>query len=201
LLSLILPAFNEARRLPASLARCAEFFRARGLAAEIIVADDGSTDGTGAAYASAVDSLSRTQLTYRYLDLERRGKGCAVRAGVEAASGDPIVVLDADLGAPVETIDVFLRALQDGADLAVASRGGAMYTAEAAKHLFRRSTLEGFTLDAEILFIARLRGYRVVEVPALGKRPRTRIASLRDAPGTLRDLLRIRWNALRGRYA
>ena len=111
------------------------------------------------------------------------------------------MVLDADLGAPVETIDVFLRALGDGADLAVASRGGAMYTAEAAKDLCRRSTLDGPTFDAEILFIARLRGYRVVDMPALGKGPRTSISSLRDAPGTLRDLLRIRWNALRGRYA
>ena len=82
MLSLILPAFNEARRLPASLARCAEFFRARGLAAEIIVADDGSTDTTAAAYAATVESLSRTQLRYRYLELEHGGKGHAVRAGV-----------------------------------------------------------------------------------------------------------------------
>jgi glycosyltransferase involved in cell wall biosynthesis len=108
--------------LPASLARCAEFFRARGLAAEILVADDGSTDGTAAAYAAAVQDLPRAQLTYRYLELAHRGKGAAIRAGVREAAGDPIVFLDSDLTIPVETIDAFLAALADGADIAVASR-------------------------------------------------------------------------------
>jgi glycosyltransferase involved in cell wall biosynthesis len=238
LLSLILPAFNEARRLPASLARCAEYFRARGLAAEIIVADDGSTDGTGAAYASSVDSLSRAQLTYRYLDLAHGGKGSAVRAGVRAASGDPIVFLDADLTIPVETIDAFLRSLADGADVVVASRyvpgsvvdrpwwrvlmgwvyrtavhaivpidvndtqcGGKMYTAEAAKDLFERGTLDGFAFDAEVLFIARRRGYRVMETPVeIHQRAHTSVSFLRDTPVMLRDLFRIRWNGMRGRY-
>ena len=238
MLSLILPAFNEARRLPASLASCAAYFRARGLAAEIIVADDGSTDGTAAAYASAVESLSRAQLTYRYLELAHGGKGSAVRAGVRAASGDPIVFLDADLTIPVETIDAFLRSLADGADVVVASRyvpgsdvdrpwwrvlmgwvyrtavhaivpidvndtqcGGKMYTAEAAKDLFERGTLDGFAFDAEVLFIARRRGYRVMETPVeIHQRAHTSVSFLRDTPVMLRDLFRIRWNGMRGRY-
>ena len=112
------------------------------------------------------------------------------------------MVLDAGLGTPVDAIDAFLRALGDGADLVVAPRGAAMYTAEAAKDLFRRSTLDGLALGAEILFIARRRGYRVVERPGqVDQRPGAGSSSLRDAPATLRDLLRIRWNALRGRYA
>lgn len=239
MLSLILPAFNEARRLPASLARCAEFLRARGLAAEIIVADDGSADGTAAAYAATVDSLSHVQLRYRYLELAHRGKGSAVRAGVAAASGDPIVFLDADLTIPVETIDAFLAALRDGADVAVASRyvpgsvvdrpwwrvvmgrvyrtavhaivpidvsdtqcGGKMYTAEAAKDLFGRATLDGFAFDAEVLYIARRRGYRVAETPVeIHQRAHTSVSFLRDTPVMLRDLVIIRWNGIRGRYA
>jgi dolichyl-phosphate beta-glucosyltransferase len=237
-LSLILPAFNEARRLPASLARCAEFFRSRGLAAEIIVANDGSTDRTAAVYAAAVEDLPRAQLRYRFLDLAHGGKGSAVRAGVAAASGDPIVFLDADLTIPVETIDAFMRALQDGADIVVASRyvlgsvvdrpwwrvvmgwvyrtavhaivpidvkdtqcGGKLYTAEAAKDLFGRSRLGGFAFDAEVLFIARRRGYRVVETPVqIHQRAHTSVSFLRDTPLMLRDLLVIRWNWLRGRY-
>ena len=238
ILSLILPAFNEARRLPASLARCAEFFRSRGLAAEIIVADDGSTDGTAAAYATAVEGLPRAQLRYRYLELDHRGKGAAVRAGVREAAGDPIVFLDSDLTIPVETIDQFIRALADGADIAVASRyvpgsivdrpwwrvamgwiyrtavhaivpidvndtqcGGKMYTAEAAKDLFGRGMLDGFAFDAELLFIARRRGYRVIEIPVvIHQRAETSISFLKDTPAMLRDLVRIRWNGLRGRY-
>jgi dolichyl-phosphate beta-glucosyltransferase len=237
-LSLILPAYNEARRLPASLARCAEFFRARGLAAEVIVADDGSTDATATEYARCVEDLPRAQLTYRFLELEHGGKGAAVRSGVAAASGDPIVFLDADLTIPVETIDAFLRALQDGADIVVASRyvagsvvdrpwwrvamgwvyrtavhlivpidvadtqcGGKMYTAEAAKDLFGRATLDGFAFDAEVLYIARRRGYRVVETAVeIHQRAHTSISFLRDTPVMLRDLFRIRWNGLIGKY-
>jgi glycosyltransferase involved in cell wall biosynthesis len=202
------------------------------------VADDGSIDGTAAVYATSVEELSRAQLRYRYLELAHGGKGSAVRAGVASASGDPIVFLDADLTIPVETIDAFLKALQDGADIVVASRyvpgsvvdrpwwrvvmgrvfrtavhaivpidvndtqcGGKMYTAEAAKDLFGRATLDGFAFDAEVLFIARRRGYRVVETPVvIHQRAHTSISFLRDTPVMLRDLVVIRWNAIRGRY-
>ncbi len=108
--------------MPASLARCAEFFRSRAIDAEIIVADDGSTDGTRAAFAEAVAGLPQAHLAYRLLPLPHAGKGGAVRAGVAAAVGDPIVFLDADLTIPVESIDMFLDALAGGADIAVASR-------------------------------------------------------------------------------
>jgi dolichyl-phosphate beta-glucosyltransferase len=56
------------------------------------------------------------------LRLPHRGKGAAVRSGVEAATGDPIVFLDADLTIPVEIIDLFIAALDTGADIAIASR-------------------------------------------------------------------------------
>jgi dolichyl-phosphate beta-glucosyltransferase len=69
-----------------------------------------------------VSSLPQSWLTYRYLPLRHRGKGAAVRHGVRAASGDPIVFLDSDLTIPVDIIAGFLRALDDGADIAIASR-------------------------------------------------------------------------------
>ena len=186
-----------------------------------------------------MEDLPHAQLRYRYLDLAHAGKGSAVRAGVAAASGDPIVFLDADLTIPLETIDAFMRALQDGADIAVASRyvpgsvvdrpwwrvvmgwvyrtavhaiipidvndtqcGGKMYTAEAAKDLFGRATLSGFAFDAEVLYIARRRGYRVVETPVeIHQRAHTSVSFLRDTPMMLRDLVVIRWNGVRGRYS
>ena len=190
-------------------------------------------------YAATVEELPRVQLRYRYLELAHGGKGSAVRAGVAAASGDPIVFLDADLTIPVETIDAFMQALADGADVVVASRyvpgsvvdrpwwrvimgfvyrtavhtivpidvndtqcGGKMYTAEAAKDLFARSTLNGFAFDAEVLHIARRRGYRVTETPVeIHQRAHTSVSFLRDTPLMLRDLVLIRWNGIRGRYA
>jgi len=61
-------------------------------------------------------------LAFKVLRLPHRGKGAAVRAGMDAATGDPIVFLDADLTIPVEIIDVFIDAVDTGADIAIASR-------------------------------------------------------------------------------
>lgn len=73
-------------------------------------------------FAEAVTELSHHGIEYRYLGLPHRGKGSAVRGGVQTARGDPIVFLDADLTVPVDIVDRFLRALEDGADIAIASR-------------------------------------------------------------------------------
>lgn len=79
--------------------------------------------------------------------------------------------------------------------------GGKMYTAEAAKDLFLRSKLQGFTFDAEVLFLARKAGYRVKEIPFTLVQDRvTSISFLKETPRMLRDLFTIRWNAMRGRY-
>ena len=99
-----------------------EYFRARGLAAEIIVADDGSTDHTALAYGTAARDLASAGIELRYLPLPHRGKGGAVRAGVLHASGDPIAFLDADLTIPIEILDRFIAAIGAGADVAIASR-------------------------------------------------------------------------------
>ena len=122
MLTLVLPAYNEARRIEESLGRCAEFFRDRDLTAEIILADDGSTDATADVFHRAKLAHGHLGLAFKVLRLPHRGKGAAVRAGMEAASGDPIVFLDADLTIPVEIIDVFIGALDTGADIAIASR-------------------------------------------------------------------------------
>ncbi|MBI2773369.1 MAG: glycosyltransferase family 2 protein [Chloroflexi bacterium] len=121
-LSVILPAYNEARRLPASLSRCAEFFRSLAATTEIIVADDGSTDDTRHVVGSAALELASPRFEVHYLPLPHRGKGAAVRAGILAARGDPVLFLDADLTIPVEVVDRLLDALRAGADIAVASR-------------------------------------------------------------------------------
>jgi dolichyl-phosphate beta-glucosyltransferase len=189
-------------------------------------------------FSSAIATLSRPHIRFHLLQLPHRGKGAAVRAGVRAATGDPIVFLDSDLSIPVDIIDRFVRALNEGADVAVASRyvdgsvvkrpwwrsllgvvfrrcvhalvpvdvkdtqcGGKAYTAEAASALFPKSRLDGFSFDAEILFLARRAGYRVKEIPfTLVQDGSSSIHFLSQAPRMLRDLLRIRLNSLRGRY-
>ncbi len=221
-----------------TLARLSDLLHARALAAEIIVADDGSTDDTRRVVGQAAQELGSGHLEIHYLPLVHRGKGAAVRAGMLAARGDPVAFLDADLSIPVDVLERLFAGLRDGADIAVASRyvpgatvkrpplrramsnvyralvrsivptglqdtqcGGKAYTAEAARALFTRQTLPGFAFDAEILFLARRRGFRVVEVPfALVQPHGSSTHLLRDAPRMVRDLLLIRWRALRGAY-
>jgi len=79
--------------------------------------------------------------------------------------------------------------------------GFKMFRAEAAEALFPLQTLNGWSFDVEVLFIAQQRGYRIVEVPIHWYyRANTRIQPVRDSIDMFADVLRIRWNALRGRY-
>jgi glycosyltransferase involved in cell wall biosynthesis len=119
-LSVVIPAFNEARRLPATLAEIASFLDRNDhwQPAEILVVDDGSSDDT-ADKARLAAPLS-PQVTCRALRLERnRGKGAAVRTGLAASRGAWVLLTDADLAAPVVEVEALRRA---GVTLAVGSR-------------------------------------------------------------------------------
>lgn len=75
------------------------------------------------------------------------------------------------------------------------------FRADAAEELFRLQVLNGWTFDVEVLFLARRRGYRIVEVPIPWTHvPGSRVRLARDSVAMLADLLRIRWYAARGRY-
>jgi len=79
--------------------------------------------------------------------------------------------------------------------------GFKMFRGPVAEDVFRRTTLEGMAFDVEVLFIARRRGYRIVEVPIPWYfDPDSRVHPVRDTLHMLRELLRLRWQALRGRY-
>ena len=80
--------------------------------------------------------------------------------------------------------------------------GFKMFRAEVAEDLFRVQQLDGMSFDVEVLFIARQRGYRIVEVPVTWYfNPESRVRLFRDSLNMFRDLFRIRWNAWKGRYA
>ena len=124
-LSLVIPAYNEAARLPRYLVAIREHLDARcGADYEVIVVDDGSTDGTANVIAQAAIDWPQLSLLAHETN---RGKGAAVRSGMLAAEGQRLVFADADGATPIAEIDKLLAALDDrgadrGADVAVGSR-------------------------------------------------------------------------------
>jgi glycosyltransferase involved in cell wall biosynthesis len=116
--SIVIPAYNEERRLPRALERIREYLSARKLAAEVIVVDDGSTDGT----ARVVEEWRERTPGLRLVSNGRnRGKGYSVRHGMLEARGRIALFTDADLSAPIEEADKLFAALQ-GCDVAIGSR-------------------------------------------------------------------------------
>jgi len=105
-LSVIIPAYNEA----ATIAEILKQVRAVGLASEIIVVEDGSTDGTREILKAEETAPSTTVL---YHD-RNRGKGTAVRAGLERATGDIILLQDADLEYDPRDYPSMIRPIEEG---------------------------------------------------------------------------------------
>jgi glycosyltransferase involved in cell wall biosynthesis len=119
-LSVVIPAYNEEDRLGSSLTAIDGYFRERAFDAEMLVVDDGSTDGT----AALVQSFLR-QSRGRLLRLsENQGKGAAVRRGVLEAQGAWILITDADLSTPIEEHARLADVARDeDLDLVFGSRG------------------------------------------------------------------------------
>ncbi len=119
-LSIIIPAFNEAVRLPHTLARLRSAAPALARDLEIVVVDDGSADGTAATARRVAAGWSRLRV---FEHRANRGKGAAVATGMLRARGRVRLFLDADL--PVEPADLrrVIRAVGPAADVAIARRG------------------------------------------------------------------------------
>ena len=136
--SLVVPAYNEERRLPALLTALAhdalDDLAASGLAlVETVIVDDGSTDATAALLAAAEDELQLHTVVFAG---RNRGKGHAIRLGVEAAKGEYVLLTDVDLAAPLSEAGRLVQAIQEGADIAVGSR--VLDRAQADSPLLRR---------------------------------------------------------------
>jgi glycosyltransferase involved in cell wall biosynthesis len=120
-LSIVIPAFNEERRLPKAIERIASYLSARPLRAEIVVVDDGSSDATPKVAESHRERFPALRLISNNTN---RGKGFSVRHGVLEARGDIVLFTDADLSTPIEEADKLLEALREkDYDAAIGSRG------------------------------------------------------------------------------
>jgi glycosyltransferase involved in cell wall biosynthesis len=123
-LSIVIPAYNEAERVGPSLATIAAHVAHRGAAVEVLLVDDGSTDGTEAAARAAAAKLGLRFSVLRCTP--NRGKGFAVRAGMRAARGRAVLFTDTDLSVPISHLERFEARLARGdADVVIGSRHAA----------------------------------------------------------------------------
>jgi dolichyl-phosphate beta-glucosyltransferase len=121
-LSIIIPSYNEEKRLPRTLARIREYFEGRPLPLdqiEVLVVDDGSTDGT----AQVARDWARQWPSVRLLSNPgNQGKGYSVRHGMLESRGRLALFTDADLSAPIEESEKLFDALKKGNQVAIGSR-------------------------------------------------------------------------------
>jgi glycosyltransferase involved in cell wall biosynthesis len=117
-LSIVIPAYNEAPRILETLGQVVEFLNARSYSWEVVVADDGSNDGT----AALVSGFAARFGNVRLVNLPHRGKGWAVKQGMLNSSGSYCFLCDADLSMPIEQVERFLPPRLEGVDIAVGSR-------------------------------------------------------------------------------
>jgi len=233
-LSLVIPAYNEAGRIGDTLQKAGAYLARQPYSSEILVVDDGSADDTAATAKAAWPEVR--VISYR----PNRGKGHAVRTGMNAATGDYRVFYDADASTPIEELEKLWPHFEDGADIVIGSRslpesrievhqawyresmgrvfnfllrlagltqfhdtqcGFKGFTARACDVVFPLQTVERYSFDAELLYIARRHGLRIDQVPVRWINcPYTRLNAATDSFRMFVDLLAIRARALLGRY-
>lgn len=229
-LSIIIPAYNEAQRLPGTLRTIKQFIRRRSGTVEVIVVDDGSADAT----AECARDLPGLRLIRHPHNL---GKGAAVRTGMLAAQGEWRYLCDADLSTPITELDKLLSFI-DQADIIIGSRRAPGARVERAQvwwkvwlgqagnwviqalvapgirdtqcgfKLFHQRTLRIFELqrnqrfgyDFELLYLARRLGFRVKEVPVIWWNDERSTVRWIDYPITLMEVFKIYINQWRGLY-
>jgi dolichyl-phosphate beta-glucosyltransferase len=119
-ISIVIPAYNEEKRIGKTLKKVYEYFKEKKIEFEIIVVDDGSNDKT----VEIVEKFSFDKKEIRILKHEKNmGKGAAVKTGILNAKGELILFTDADLSTPIEEFEKLKKEIENGYDIAIGSRG------------------------------------------------------------------------------
>ncbi len=119
-LSVIIPAYNEEKRIKKTVEFTLQFLNEQKIEHEIIVVDDGSTDQT----KQVIEGVRKNTGNIRFIELEKNcGKGCAVKKGVESSNGRYILFTDADNSTPIEEFIKLFKKMRDSkANIAIGSR-------------------------------------------------------------------------------
>lgn len=238
-LSIIIPAYNECNRIKSTLLIVNDYITTNKLSAEIIVVSDGSTDKTNEIVEEYKKTIRNLQLMSYKIN---KGKGYAIKQGIEASRGEYILFTDADNSTPIEELKQLLHTLkQNHANLVIGSRylpnsnirikqskwrfyigrmgnilisiflidgikdtqcGFKLFTHQAAKEIFSMQKVKRFGFDMEVLVIAKLLGYKIIECPVSWfNSAESRVRPIKDVFITLKDLIYIKLNLWGGRYS
>ncbi len=149
---MVVPCFNEASRLPASLAAAQDYLGPYGHEFELILVDDGSRDAT----PQLIREAERERRSVRGITLpDNRGKGRALAEGVCHSRGRLVLISDADFSAPISELPKLERAIAGGADVAIGSRA-ARGAREVDQPVHRRLMGKGFNLMVQALLLPGL---------------------------------------------
>lgn len=228
-ISLVIPAYNEEKRIEKAIHEAKKYFDATDYEYEIIVSDDGSSDGT---VKRAKDAGAEV------ICLKHAGKGKAVRAGILKSKGDIVVFTDADLPYDLTLIEKAAEEINAGAGVVIGSRYNGGYGAynfkrllyskvfsfitnsllhlnindtqcgfkafekDAAKRIFSCAAIDGFGFDTEILYIAKIAKIRIdiVDAMMLSSPESSSVHPIRDGFRMLADIFVIRKNSKKGMY-
>jgi dolichyl-phosphate beta-glucosyltransferase len=151
MISIVIAAYNEEKRIGSSLQKIAAHFAQSGDEHEVIVVDDGSVDRTNETVRDFAHLFQKLEII-RY---ERnRGKGYALRQGVLASNGDAVLVTDADLSTPIEELDKLMPLITGKeCDVAIGSRALALSEILKKQPFWRRGMGKAFNRIVKLLVL------------------------------------------------
>lgn len=145
-LALVIPAYNEAARLPRALDMLASYADASELSLQVVVADDGSSDGTPALAQRWSNTSRNPHVDVDVVTIRHRGKGAAVRAGMRHLDAPVVGYCDADLSAGPDAIAKLRALVLGGADMVMGSRGLPTSVLEVRQPFYRERAGKIFNL-------------------------------------------------------
>lgn len=229
-LSVIIPAYNEEKRIGKTIEVIQDYLQQQSYDSEIIVVNNNSSDATREIAEKA---------GVRVIDEPRPGKGYAVARGMREASGDLRLFTDADNSTSIDHVELMMSEIQAGQDIVIGSlavpgakvvrgepfyrvlfgklgnkwiqlfavwgihdtqRGFKLLTARAAQAIFPKLTIFGWGFDVEVLALGRKFGYHIKEVPVTWNNDPDSKVNLWAYPQVLIQTLAIRWNLIMGIY-
>lgn len=166
-LSVVIPAFNEEKRIGATLKRIFVFLEAQAFEYEVILVDDGSVDAT---VATALESdLAKRQKLRVFKNEENEGKGFSVKKGLLSSRGEYVLFTDADLSAPIEELGKLFESLKKGNDVALGSRSISSSRIRIRQPWYRESMGKVFNWLVRIFLISDFKdtqcGFKLLKGP------------------------------------